>query len=272
MNLPTSITQLRTLEVRAAGSGVAVVTIRRESSANTISAGLSRELLTLARTLEHLSDVRAVVLTGAGRFFCAGADLRDPEHGPGWLDLGRRAFDALAELPLPTIAAVNGPALGGGTELALACDFRIASTSAVFGLPEIKIGALPAAGGLTRLQEVVGPTVAREWIFTGRKVSPDEARDAGLVSDIVDGDNLLKVAISRAEEMSQYAGYALRTAKSILLHSAGTPSAHALQTEYRLVDTMATPEQVEQERRNAARRDPTYARIFGMTAEEVADA
>lgn len=260
---------LETLAVDWAAAGVVVVTIDREKSANTISAQLSRDLLALVEIWTKDPDLRAVVITGRGdRFFCAGADLRDPEHGPGWLDLGRRAFDAVAALPVPTIAALNGVALGGGTELALACDRRIASSTARLGLPEIKIGALPGAGGLTRLQHLVGPAIARDLVLTGRHVPATEAQTLGLVDQLTDPSTVVQTAIDYALEIGQYAGYALRTAKEVFNHSLGRPVGDSLEVEYRLVDEMATPEEFVAEQRRAAERDPAYARIFGAVQKE----
>lgn len=253
----------KTLAVSEPQDGVLLVTLDREQSANTISAQVSKEILELADAIDARSDVRAVVLTGRGRFFCAGADLRDPTLGtPEWVDLGRRAVDRLADLRVPVIAAVNGPAFGGGTEIALACDMRIASGTAEFAVPEIKIGSLPGAGGLTRLQHVVGPSNARRMLFSGCRVNAAEAWRIGLVDQIVAPDRLVESALTFAAEIAEYAPYALSTAKKILTHSLGKPVKEALATEYGAIDLMATPEQLQEQRELAVLRDPAYAKIF----------
>lgn len=252
--------------------GVTLVEITREAAANTLSAQLCRELLALVDRLSHSSSTKVVVLTGRGRFFSAGADLRDPEHGPGWADTARRCLDALAALPLPAIAAVNGAALGGGTELALTCDIRIASTQAVLGLPEITFGSLPGGGGLSRLQRAVGAARARQLVFTGRRLDAAEALRIGLVDEIAEPDDLLRTALDAAEEIAQHARYALTAAKRVFNHVDAHPGAPALPMEYLTLDTMATPEQMLQERRRAAERSPTYARIFAERGETDDDA
>jgi len=258
----------QTLSLAEPAPSVVVVTIEREVSANTISAQLSRDLIGVCEHLASGDAFGAVVITGRGRFFCAGADLRDPERNdPGWLDLGRQALDAIADLPVATIAAINGTGVGGGTELALACDIRFAAQSAKLGLPEIKIGALPGAGGLSRLQHLVGPSKARDLLFTGRLISSDEALAIGLVDRVLPADEVLSAATAHASEIGQYATYAVRTAKRVLNESLGQPAGMALQNEYRQVDRMATPEQLAVEQRRAADRDPAYARIFGQATD-----
>ncbi|WP_430336089.1 enoyl-CoA hydratase/isomerase family protein [Rhodococcus sp. ACT016] len=264
----TNLPKLDNLDLDWAAPGVLLATIDRARSANTISAPLSRDLLTLADLCATDTEVRVVVITGSGdRFFCAGADLRDPEFGPGWIQLARRAYDAFANLAVPTVAAINGLALGGGTELTLACDIRFADPAAQFGLPEIKIGSLPGAGGMTRLQSLIGPAAARDLVFSGRQISADKALELGLVDRLSAPRNAVTEAVDYAREIAQYAGYALKAAKVSFTNALGTPTAAALATEYQLFDTMATPDQMAAEQQRAADRDPVYARIFrGGTA------
>jgi len=256
------------LSVVRPAPAVALLTIEREASANTISAAFARELVDACAELAEDDTVKVVVITGRGRFFCAGADLRDPElDDPGWMDLGRRALDAVAALPVPTIAAINGTGVGGGTELALTCDLRFAAEGAKLGVPEIKIGALPGAGGLSRLQQLIGPSKARDLLYTGRLVTAAEAAGIGLVDRVCTPERLVDEVLAYADEIAQYAGYALRTAKRVLDEAVGHPAGLALQSEYRLVDAMATPEQMQVERRRAAERDPAYARVFGSSSD-----
>ena len=255
--------EFTTLNVRQFDTGVLLVTLDRERSANTISAQMSREILRLTEAVTEDSTVRVVVLTGSGRFFCAGADLRDPTLGtPEWVSLGRQAVDSLEALSVPVIAAVNGPAFGGGTEIALACDFRIASEKALFSVPEIKIGMLPGAGGLTRLQYLVGPAKARRMAYSGCVVDAAEARVMGLADEVVAADELVDYALTRASELAEFAPYALAAAKKIFLDSIGMPIDEALAADYHTIDHMATPEQVQEYREKAAQRDPAYAKIF----------
>lgn len=256
----------QTLRVQRRDSGVTLLTLDRPSSANTISAQLSRELIECLQLLRLDPEVRALVVTGAGRHFCAGADLRDPERDiPGWQDLGRRAVDGLAAMEVPVIAAINGTAFGGGLELALACDIRIAETGAKLGLPEIKFGALPGAGGLSRLQAAIGASAAMTLVLSGRSISANEGEQLGLVTLASKETSAVETAVALAEELSQMASYATRTAKLIFRQSLGQAPDAVMAVEYGLIDRMATPEEKRVEELRAARRDPVYERIFAET-------
>lgn len=166
------------------------------------------------------NSVRVVVFTGAGeRHFCAGADL----GGVGTrrtldvLDMpSARLFDAIAAFPKPTIAAVNGAAAGGGVELALACDLRIAALHAFFTLPETGLGLIPAAGGVTRLSRVVGEGRAREMVLTGRRVDAETALSWGLVNEVVAADALLPRALEWARSLADMDADALALAKEVM--------------------------------------------------------
>lgn len=257
----------QTLSLDRRGNGVAVLTLDRPRSANAISAQLSRELYALVQALRDDTTVRALVVTGAGRHFCAGADLRDPEQdAPGWMATARRGVDALAAMQIPVIAGLNGTAVGGGMELALACDIRVADAGVKLGLPEIKIGALPGAGGLSRLQAVIGSSAAMTLVMSGRLITAEEGERLGLVTLAEDGASAVDSAIALAEELAMMAPYATRTAKLIFRQTAGHVTDATMAAEYALIDRMATPEQLLVEQRRAAERDPVYARIFEDSA------
>ena len=171
---------------------VAVVTIDRQDALNALNVETLTELRDRLRELAGEAEVRAVVLTGAGeKAFVAGADIKymsglEPEQAKAWGALGHEAGALLETMPKPTIAAINGFALGGGCELALACDIRYASSRARLGQPEINLGIVPGWGGTQRLARVCGIGVAKDLIFTGRTVDADEALRIGLVSQIAD--------------------------------------------------------------------------------------
>jgi enoyl-CoA hydratase len=209
------------LSVDVARDGaVAVVTIDRQEALN----ALNVETLTLLRDrlqeLAGVPDVRAVVLTGAGeKAFVAGADIKymsglGPEQAKGWGALGHEAAALLETMPKPTIAAVNGFALGGGCELALACDLRYASASAKLGQPEINLGIVPGWGGTQRLARVCGVGVAKELIFTGRTVDAEEALRIGLVNGIA--DPVLDKALETARALAEKSPLALALAKRLV--------------------------------------------------------
>ena len=147
---------------------------------------------------------RALVLTGEGRFFCAGADIREMAAMDGrelydWALLGSRLNTNLEELLMPVLAAVNGMALGGGCELALACDLRLASMAASFAVPEVTLGTICGAGGTQRLPRLIGETRAKEMIFTGREITAETAREWGLVNGVFTAGSLLEETLNLAE-------------------------------------------------------------------------
>jgi enoyl-CoA hydratase len=158
----------------------------------------------------------AVVVTGGDRLFAAGADISEfggPDEAARIGDLFLRALGAVADIPRATIAAVSGVALGGGCELALACDFRIASSRARFAQPEILLGIIPGGGGTQRLPRLIGPARAKDMIFSGRQVGAEEALRIGLVDEVVEPDALHDRAIARAAELASGAVLAQGLAK-----------------------------------------------------------
>ena len=181
---------------------------------------LAAALATLAAS--DPGDVRAVVVTGRGdRSFSAGSDVGDFEaqRGPGGRErhaLEERVNQALAELPMPTIAAIEGNALGGGLEIALCCDLRIASEAAKLGLPEVRLAVTPGGGGTQRLPRVVGPARAKELILTGRVLSASEAARIGLVTEVVPAGQAVARATEIGEEIAERGPLAVREAKRLV--------------------------------------------------------
>ena len=171
--------------------GTAHVTINRPAARNALSRATNEELIAVAADLARNPDVRVVVLRGAGdKSFCAGADLKErkgvaaEDTGP-FVDAISGAINAWAALPQPTIAVVNGFAFGGGMELAIACDLRIASDNALFGLTEVRLGIMPGAGGTQRLPRLIGVAAAKELILLGNRIDAARALRIGLVLDVV---------------------------------------------------------------------------------------
>ena len=210
--------------------GVCVVTIDRQDALNALNVETLTELRDRLREVAADAGVRAVVLTGAGeKAFVAGADIKymsglDPEAAKGWGALGHEAGRLLETMPKPTIAAINGFALGGGCELALACDIRYASSRAKLGQPEINLGIVPGWGGTQRLARVCGIGVAKELIFSGRTVDAEEALRIGLVNAIA--DPVVDKALETARELAAKSPVALALAKRLVNLSPG-----ALDTE-----------------------------------------
>jgi enoyl-CoA hydratase/carnithine racemase len=167
-------------------------------------------------------DVRAVVVTGAGtRAFCAGSDVKEFERLAGRVAQGKLLYEKyvyrkLAELPVPTIAAIEGDALGGGLELALCCDLRIASARARLGMPEVRLGVIPGSGGTQRLPAVVGPARAKELILVGELISAQRAEQIGLVNAVAAEGEALTAATDMAQRIAQRGPTAVREAKRLI--------------------------------------------------------
>jgi enoyl-CoA hydratase/carnithine racemase len=216
---------------------VATVTLNRPEALNAISTELALELAEAVEPLATDPGVRAVVLTGAGeRAFCVGADLKQragfDDHG--WFvqrEAFRRGFAAVRRCPLPTVAAVSGFALGGGTELALACDLIVAAEDATFGLPEVRLGLVPAGGGTQLLARRVGRSAARDLVLTGRRVGAEEARQLGLADRVVPRGEVLAAATTLAAEIAGNAPTAVRMAKWALEVGGDLPLEAAMEVE-----------------------------------------
>jgi enoyl-CoA hydratase len=204
---------------------IAVVTVNRPDAMNALDVATLTQLRDALLDLRDDSEVRVVVLTGAGeRAFVAGADIKymsglDPEQAKEWGDLGHTVGQLLETNPQPTIAAINGFALGGGCELALACDLRYASGTARLGQPEINLGIIPGWGGTQRLARVCGLAVAKDLILTGRTVDADEALRLGLVNAVYEPGELIERSLETARHLASKSPVALRAAKAALNHA-----------------------------------------------------
>lgn len=226
--------------------GVAWVVLDRPAAANSRNQQMRNELSELWATLGDDDGVRVVVLTGSGdRFFSAGMDLKEagrPESDDERRDRLRsvRDIEQLAALPQPTIAAVNGYALGGGLEMALACDLRIVAEHAQLALTELSHGLVPGGGGTQRLPRLVGPARAAELLFTGRRLSGVEAVEWGIANRCVPGPELAAEASALAASIAANDGQVLRRAKALLRASQEVPPAVGVERELEaLLELMA---------------------------------
>jgi enoyl-CoA hydratase/carnithine racemase len=185
---------------------------------NALNAQVQEEIRGLAGEATQRDDVKAVVVWGGERVFAAGADIKEMAD-MSYKDMVKRsgglqsAFTSVAKIPKPVVAAINGYALGGGCELALCADVRFAADNAVLGQPEIQLGIIPGAGGSQRLTRLVGPSRAKDIIFTGRFVKADEALAIGLVDRVVPADEVYAAALEWAGQFAGAASLALRAAK-----------------------------------------------------------
>jgi enoyl-CoA hydratase/carnithine racemase len=244
---------------------LAVLTLDRPAARNAIDRRMAAELRAACERLSSADGARAAILTGAGdRAFCAGADLRER----GMLTADERtahtaaieaAAEAVAALPMPTIAAIRGYALAGGAELAVACDLRVAATDAVFGFPEVKIGIFPGAGGVLRLPPLIGLGAARELLFTGRQIDAEAALRLGLIDRLEPPETVVAAALALAREIAANAPLAARAVKQALAASVGRPPAEGRAPVNALRATLdATEDYAEGLRAFAERRPPEF--------------
>ncbi|MFE4894486.1 enoyl-CoA hydratase [Peribacillus butanolivorans] len=217
--------------------GIAIVTLNRLDAANALSTELLHCLYDGLNELKLQSNLRTVIITGAGeKAFCAGADLKEragmnDEKVRETLKLIGDTITAVENLPVPVIAAINGSAFGGGLELALACDIRIASETAKMGLTETALGIIPGGGGTQRLPRIVGMATAKELIYTARRLDAKTAHAMQIISHMYPPQHLLEEAKKLAGEIAVNAPLALRAAKAAMNQGADTDLQTGLQIE-----------------------------------------
>ena len=202
--------------------GIATVTFNRPKALNALNAALIGDLSDALDKIAADEDIRVLVLTGAGdKAFVAGADITElatfnPLSAKHFATFGQNVINKLQNLPIIVIAAVNGFALGGGTEIAIACDFIYASENAKFGQPEINLGLIPGFGGTQRLPRLVGTNMAKELIYTGKMISAAEGNQIGLVNKVVAPDQLMDEVMKVAKEIAAKGKVSLRAAKQAI--------------------------------------------------------
>lgn len=200
-------------------SGIAKIVIDRPKALNALNSEVLQELQNVVAEIQNRKDIRAVIIQGGGeKSFVAGADIAQMANlnaleGSEFGRLGQSVFSALAELPFPTIAVIQGFALGGGCELALACDIRIASEKAKFGQPEVGLGIIPGFGGTQRLARLIGPGQAKKLIFSAEIISAAQALEIGLVEQVVAPEQLNEAAMKLAQTIAAKSPNAVRLAK-----------------------------------------------------------
>lgn len=205
--------------------GIAFITINRPTALNSLNVKLIAELKETFLSLKDSEEVKAIILTGKGKAFVAGADIAEmhtlnPIEGRAMMVKGHELMDLIENMEKPVIAAVNGFALGGGCELAMACDIRIASEKAKFGQPEVNLGIIPGFGGTQRLPRLVGKGMAKYLIMTGEIISADEALRIGLVERVVPAEELIGNSVKVAKTIMSKAPIAVAVAKSTINNGA----------------------------------------------------
>ncbi len=255
---------LNTLIYEKSG-GVAVVTVNRPKSMNAINEELVKELDRVVDDIAEDDDIGVAIITGSEKVFAAGADIKEigglksPVDAHRIVSLIQYVFDKIERMPKPFIAAVSGLALGGGCELSMACDIRIAAENARFGQPEIKIGVIPGGGGTQRLARLIGLGRAKEMLFTGDPIDAEEAYRIGLVNKVVPGESLMDETRKMASKFLKQPGFALKITKMLLNDGINMDLRSALSLETRCFELLfATEDQKEGMRAFIEKRKPNF--------------
>ncbi|MFD1426726.1 enoyl-CoA hydratase/carnithine racemase [Kroppenstedtia sanguinis] len=245
--------------------GISILTLNRPEVSNALNMSALQQLREIAEELRHSQATRVVVVTGAGeKAFCAGADLKErrgftEDQVRRYIHMIRETFDAVASLPRPVIAAVNGVAFGGGMELALACDLRIADEHAVLGLTETSLGIIPGAGGTQRLARLIGTARAKELIFTAKRITAQEGEALGLLNQVVRGGTVMEAALEMAAQINENAPLALAQAKYAINHGSETDLATGLVMETQAYERLIpTKDRLEGLQAFKEKRKPIY--------------
>jgi len=244
---------------------IGIITLTRTKNMNAISREFISELDQLFDEIARDDGTSAVIITGSEKVFCAGADIkeiceiRSPMEARLFVTSVQRVFNKIERLDKPVIAAVSGLALGGGCELALACDLRIAAENATFGQPEIKIGVIPGAGGTQRLPRIVGLGRAKELLFTGDTIDAHEAYRIGLANKVVPIESLMSEAKKIAFKLTQQPPLALKTTKMVINEGMDMNIQSALVLEARSFEILfSTEDQKEGMKAFVEKRKPIF--------------
>jgi enoyl-CoA hydratase/carnithine racemase len=248
-----------------ARGAVATLTLRRPEQLNALNAEIVAALRDRVDAIAADDDLRCVVVTGDGKAFSAGADIKEfgrlagPSEFRDFIQHLERTLRMLEVLPKPSIAAVNGVALGGGLELAAACDLRVADPRARFGVPEIKLGLLPGAGGTQRLPRLVPAPVAKQMLLTGEPIDAQEAWRVGLVNEVTEEGRCVERAVELATALAERAPLAVAAAKQLVDHGTAISLEAALALERETVSMLFdTNDRVEGIAAFVERRPPTF--------------
>jgi enoyl-CoA hydratase len=258
------VKEYATIKISLLDEGIGLVTFNRPQVLNALNTATVTETLDAVLALASDPAVRVLVFTGEGRAFVAGADIKElqgktPETARIYSELGHRLFTAIQDMDKPVIAAINGFCLGGGAEVALSCDIRIASDRAVFGLPETILGIIPGWGATQRTSRLVGPAVAKELIFTGEHINAERALAIGLVNLVAPHDDLMTVALDMARKISCKGRLSIIQAKRVINRGFEMPLREALKLEIdTFADLFATEDQKEGMKAFIEKRAPVF--------------
>jgi enoyl-CoA hydratase len=243
---------------------IGIITMNRPKALNALNNDTLKELSAALEVIKDSADIKGVIITGSGKSFVAGADIAQmanytSEDARVYMEFAQETFNRIELMGKPFIAAVNGFALGGGCELAMACDIRLASENAIFGQPEVNLGLIPGFGGTQRLTRLIGSGLAKELIYTGRNIKAGEAREIGLVNKVVAPEALLQEALDMMKLITSKSGIAIRYAKVAINRGADTDIYKALELEKDLISLcFATEDQKEGCKAFLEKRPPSF--------------
>jgi len=244
---------------------IAIIAFNRPEALNAFNFAMLNELSQIVEKIRFNRDIRVVIFTGNGeKSFSTGADLKERKtlsetEVREFLYKIRSTFQQIAELPQPTIAAINGYAFGGGLELALACDIRIASENAVMGLTETSLAIIPGAGGTQRLPRIIGEAKAKELIFTARRLNAEEALNYSIISRITERDHLLTICQNLASEIAKNGPIAVQQAKFAINHGMNVDLRTGLEIEHKAYEiTIPTEDRMEALQAFSEKRKPIF--------------
>ncbi|WP_409227989.1 short-chain-enoyl-CoA hydratase [Gudongella sp. SC589] len=243
---------------------IGVLRINRPEAMNSLNTEVLKELLAAVEQVKNDEDIYVLILTGEGKAFVAGADISemstmDSVQARSFAETGLKAFREMEIMEKPVIAAVNGFALGGGCELAMACDIRVASTKAKFGQPEVGLGVTPGFGGTVRLSRHVGLAKAKELIYTGSIIKADEALQIGLVNRVAEPEDLMGTAMEMAKMIASNAQLAVRYSKQSINRSFETDMETGMEIERNLFGLcFSTEDQKEGMKAFGEKRRPEF--------------
>lgn len=217
---------------------IEVLTISRPSALNALNSAFFEELNTYLDEIVTSEPFKVLVITGEGKAFVAGADISEmvnlsPSEAKGFSEKGQETFQRLEKIPIPVIAAINGYALGGGCELAMACDIRIASRKAIFGLPEVTLGLIPGYAGTMRLPRLIGVGNALKCMLTGDPLMAEEAYRYGLVQELTEPEDLLDFSVKMAQKIASRGPKAIQMVKEVVRKGLFLDSEKAMDLEKR---------------------------------------
>ncbi|MBN1233705.1 MAG: enoyl-CoA hydratase/isomerase family protein [Candidatus Coatesbacteria bacterium] len=244
--------------------GIAIVTIDRQEALNALNSEVLSSLHKVFYELAKESNLKAVILTGAGKSFVAGADIKEmtdynPVQARAFSLRGQSIFNQIEDFPKPVIAAVNGFALGGGCELAMSCDFRIASDKAKLGQPEVNLGVTPGFGGTQRLARLVGRSIAKYLLFTGEIIKADRALQIGLVDEVIEAEKLMERCMEIAKIIAKKGSISVSYCKRAINKGIEIDLNTALGYEAELfAETFATFDQKEGMKAFAEKREAQF--------------